>query len=260
MPLNSLGPVTGASRTPSLITWILIVGGAGFAAGFFGPMIFSPDSNQGPMAGIFITGPGGALLGALLGLVFRLLRVSAERQRLGLWIAALTLVIVTCFSVMPGPQLRGDIVEIQIAACGRPAEMIDGAYAYWDRQLAPRPEAARPGWKDDSREMLQSDDGVTLAVDIVRSRTLNEERKFWNSGHILASEWQSMNSNETYYARYAGGSCSDYAVGTRAILYVDRYFYGIPADLGWPPKKVPHFLNLQTIDTVPDPYRIYTKD
>jgi hypothetical protein len=52
----------------------LILGGIGFAAGFFGPMLLAPDANQGPMLGIFITGPGGAILGTLLGLVFGLMR------------------------------------------------------------------------------------------------------------------------------------------------------------------------------------------
>jgi hypothetical protein len=44
-----------------------IVGGISFAAGFFGPMVFAPGSNQGPMLGIFITGPIGFLAGLVFG-------------------------------------------------------------------------------------------------------------------------------------------------------------------------------------------------
>jgi hypothetical protein len=47
----------------------LVLGGAGFSMGFFGPMIFTPNANQGPMLGIFITGPAGFIIGAVLGLV-----------------------------------------------------------------------------------------------------------------------------------------------------------------------------------------------
>jgi hypothetical protein len=47
----------------------LLVGGIGFAAGFFGPMILAPGANQGPMLGIFITGPVGFLLGLGFGIV-----------------------------------------------------------------------------------------------------------------------------------------------------------------------------------------------
>lgn len=48
-------------------TGALALGGLGFMLGFFGPMVFAPEANQGPMLGIFITGPGGAVLGAVAG-------------------------------------------------------------------------------------------------------------------------------------------------------------------------------------------------
>ena len=44
-----------------------IVGGIAFAAGFAGPLIFQPKSNQGPLLGIFFTGPLGFVLGAVIG-------------------------------------------------------------------------------------------------------------------------------------------------------------------------------------------------
>jgi hypothetical protein len=47
-----------------------ILGGLGFVAGFFGPMIFAPDANQGPMLGLFITGPAGVVIGAIAGAVY----------------------------------------------------------------------------------------------------------------------------------------------------------------------------------------------
>ena len=43
----------------------------GFALGFFGPMILSPSSGNGPMLGIFITGPLGFVLGIVLGYLRR---------------------------------------------------------------------------------------------------------------------------------------------------------------------------------------------
>lgn len=47
----------------------VVLGGIGFAAGFFGPMILRPEANQGPLLGIFITGPAGFVLGLLYGVV-----------------------------------------------------------------------------------------------------------------------------------------------------------------------------------------------
>ena len=45
----------------------LALGGLGFVVGFFGPMLFMPGANQGPLLGIFITGPLGAVIGAIGG-------------------------------------------------------------------------------------------------------------------------------------------------------------------------------------------------
>jgi hypothetical protein len=60
----------------SSLTGALIVGGIGFAGGFFGPMILAPKSNQGPLVGIFVTGPLGFVAGALIGLCIGIVRVS----------------------------------------------------------------------------------------------------------------------------------------------------------------------------------------
>src|SRR5262245_10311626 len=45
----------------------LVVGSIGFAIGFFGPLIWAPDANQGPLLGIFITGQIGFVIGTAVG-------------------------------------------------------------------------------------------------------------------------------------------------------------------------------------------------
>jgi hypothetical protein len=45
----------------------VVVGFIAFAAGFFGPIILAPEANQGPLLGIFFTGPLGFVLGMGLG-------------------------------------------------------------------------------------------------------------------------------------------------------------------------------------------------
>jgi len=54
----------------SIILGAVIIGAAGFSAGFFGPMIFTPGANQGPLLGIFITGPLGCIVGAVAGAIY----------------------------------------------------------------------------------------------------------------------------------------------------------------------------------------------
>jgi hypothetical protein len=87
--LVSLGAAIGAGRavwnrsssstgTPGLARAItlgaLVVGGLGFIGGFFGPLLFAPGANQGPLLGILITGPLGVVVGAIGGAIHWLVR------------------------------------------------------------------------------------------------------------------------------------------------------------------------------------------
>ena len=51
----------------TILIWAVAFAAIGFVGGFFGPMILAPEANQGPLLGIFITGPLGFLTGAAIG-------------------------------------------------------------------------------------------------------------------------------------------------------------------------------------------------
>jgi len=55
-----------------------IIGGFAFLAGYIGPIILTPSSNQGPLFGIFISGPIGFVFGVLVGVVYGLFRSNAK--------------------------------------------------------------------------------------------------------------------------------------------------------------------------------------
>jgi hypothetical protein len=57
-----------------------IVGAIGFIGGFFGPIIFAPDANQGPLLGLFITGPLGVVAGAIGGYIYGATRRSQQQR------------------------------------------------------------------------------------------------------------------------------------------------------------------------------------
>jgi hypothetical protein len=50
------------------------LGGIGFAIGFFGPLVWAPDANQGPLLGIFFTGPLGFVLGTAVAWIYARIR------------------------------------------------------------------------------------------------------------------------------------------------------------------------------------------
>lgn len=63
----------------TVLGFALVVGGVAFLAGFVGPIVFTPEANQGPLLGIFFTGPAGFVAG----LVWGAMRAMARRQRDG---------------------------------------------------------------------------------------------------------------------------------------------------------------------------------
>jgi hypothetical protein len=59
----------------------IVFGAIGFCAGFFGPIFFAPEANQGPLLGIFITGPLGFVLGGVGGFVYWLVKGKKVSQK-----------------------------------------------------------------------------------------------------------------------------------------------------------------------------------
>jgi hypothetical protein len=58
----------------SIVLGAIALGSLGFAGGFWGPIYFTPDANQGPLLGIFFTGPLGFVLGAVGGGIYWAIR------------------------------------------------------------------------------------------------------------------------------------------------------------------------------------------
>lgn len=71
------GPITAFGWT---VLWGAVLGSTGFAAGFFGPLLLQPGSNQGPLLGIFFTGPLGVVGGLILGAIFSGMRRRQPRE------------------------------------------------------------------------------------------------------------------------------------------------------------------------------------
>lgn len=78
---KQLGSVGSSPRpTRFMLLGALLVGAAGFSVGFFGPIIFWPDANQGPLLGLFFLGPLGALVGAIGGRIWWAMKRRHEEK------------------------------------------------------------------------------------------------------------------------------------------------------------------------------------
>jgi hypothetical protein len=73
----------GRARTVArwCATMTVLVGVICFLVGFVGPIILYPHSPQGPLLGIFFTGPLGALAGAVVGAIIGLVVPAAHAHR-----------------------------------------------------------------------------------------------------------------------------------------------------------------------------------
>jgi len=66
------------ARMRTVIVCGLAAGAVGLGIGFFGPLVWAPGANQGPLLGIFITGPIGLVIGAVLGWFYSRNRTAAR--------------------------------------------------------------------------------------------------------------------------------------------------------------------------------------
>jgi len=247
------------SRPVPILLWIFGVGGAGFLAGFVGPMVIDPDANQGPLVGIFLSGPSAFALGLLLCVVCRLLRVPAAVQWRIFWVSCAAAVLVTVYFILPEPALRGYVIDARIQGCEPPALAADAAIEYWDKRVTEAPWAPpRPGWQNDSRRMLENDHGLVVDVATVRTRPIVEARKPWNSGRMIALGWAASSEQKSYYVRESEGSCAGYPVGARSLYYTPYDISILTRNVGredWPPRDPADFLFRAVLEPLPDKYR-----
>jgi hypothetical protein len=243
-------PIT-VLRPVAFVWWILIVGGVGFATGFFGPIEFNPEANQGPLVGILITGPGGALLGFVLWGLCRLLNFSPAVQWWTIALSSTVLGVGTLIFAFPEPAMKGHGVDFQIERCEIPAQAAEQALQIWDQRIAQVTWAApRSGWRDQSLQLLQADSGSVLHGILLRQNRVYEKRKPWNKGKLFAQGWRTLNKQTSYYVP---GACTDYPIGTHTVYFAayDMSVLAPGVKHEWPPTDPAGLLNRQTLETIP---------
>jgi hypothetical protein len=231
--------------------WALVLGAVGFACGFFGPIALSPEANQGPLLGIFISGPGGALLGVILGVAFGILPLPKRVQATSLVVVAIAVALVTLYYSTPSPKYRATIVDAQFRDCQLPDTLKEATLADWDKRIEKVTWAEpRAGWIEDFDRMLREPGGVVVTLDVRRSTRVYENRKPWNRGTLILQPWQSVGTQKKYFAMHWGTTCEDYA-DSKDGLFVETG----ATSTQWPPELLPNLLDLPTIEPVPAEYR-----
>jgi uncharacterized membrane protein YccC len=103
------------------LIWSLVLGGIAFCCGYLLPLVFSPDANQGPLLGIFVTGPIAAAAGFFSGLIVGAAQLSPRAESRALVVAGLATLIASVDAALPQPEVLAMIVDGHVVDC-RPIE------------------------------------------------------------------------------------------------------------------------------------------
>jgi len=235
------------------VLWIGVLGGVGFAAGFFGPMLLAPEANQGPMVGIFISGPGGALLGFIFYGVSRALKWSRQTQRHFLQAACGALAFFTLYSVIPSPARRGDVIEIKVQSCQAVAEKTEEIISYWKNRIAKVTWASpRAGWQEQMTQALKNDPGLILEGIVIRKNEIKVHQEPWSMGRMFAAGWKTVNEAKSFYIAGSPHQCADFPPGFRGEYFLEQgSMKPAPPPEKWPPQEVSNFINYSVLTRVP---------
>jgi hypothetical protein len=239
---------------PTIATWFLVLGGVGLVTGYFAPLALAPEANTGPLIGLFITGPLGALAGLVLGAALRFAPVANTTRRRACAAAAVVTCLATLYRSLPEPALHGHVIEARVESCSRPAALLSAAIGDWEAAVA-RVTWARPAenWQAVAARNVERDPGVVLTLRIERKSAVLRHRAPWDRGRLTAEPWMTVDERKDYYASDEGSSCQPYLERGRA-----RYWPAVdpngaspqPAD-PWPPTDTLGVLQLQTLEPVP---------
>lgn len=231
-----------------IIQWITVLGIVGFLSGFVGPMLLAPDANQGPMLGIFITGPGGAVLGAVLGSIVGMIGWASSRNRQALYICATLLAVVTLYFCIPSPRYRADVVEGDILTCTVADSLREKTIDSLNKTTAGRPNQKPIKWDEKFDLAIAEKPGVIIVLHIARFTKGFEKQALWNRGELMMELWRSIDKDVSYFAHYAGNDCSQYPVGMHTTLTATGNI-GI-----WPPYGTAEMLNVKTVEPLTEKY------
>ncbi len=235
-----------------ILRWALVLGVTGFVSGFFGPMLLVPDANQGPLVGILITGPGGALAGLALGALFAILPVSDLVRRRALIACCAVLVVGTLWYLLPEPRARGYLLEASCTQCREPRELQAAAFSHWDERIASVTWAEpRAGWKRQAEAGFARPDGVVLDLEVHTRRAALEHRRPWDRGRITVTDVPGTGDITRVFVRHAGGSCAAYTPGPISLYYETTRD---PQPGPGPPDDLPGLLNLVVAGPPPAAY------
>lgn len=208
--------------------------------GYLAPLVLNPESNLGPLFGIFFTWPVALVVGLVLGIVLNLAKVTNRVFYTSYALVATVMIPVILYLCLPADRRRDRIVEGEVTRCTSPSPLVDAAVKRWDTfALRPGPPL-RPGWREDVARMLERDRGAVMTVKIDHQWDVYRRRKPWNDGALRISNSTRSGSVQSYF------TSSECLPGQHV-----QFAEGWEASNVSPPDHLSSFLGLHTDRPVP---------
>jgi hypothetical protein len=244
-----------SAATIIAIAFPLFLGATGFFFGFVGPIILNPSANQGPMLGIFITGPAAFVIGAFLGSILAMLHVRPKFVSAIFIISAFLVATSTLYMGLPEDRYQGFIIDAEVYRCNSPALLLPEAIRQYAISKNESPwNTPSANWKSDIPVLSQNDKGIVLTLVIHRKREIYEQRKPWNKGRLIATKWKNLEIKEDYFLRNADCNSNLCQRGYRSLYSpqweIPQKSHAIP---------LPSFLGIYTLQEVPARFRQYAR-
>jgi len=219
-------------------------------------LLLNPESNIGPAIGILISGPLGAIAGAILGFIFSAASVSERLRGQLLTAACVVLGVGTLYFCLPGPVFYGYVIDAEVSACASPAQELDAAKANWEQAIAHVKWAtANANWKQIAAGNLENDPGVVLTLHLRRRSAILRLRRPWDRNRMSAGPWIPVDESKQYYADDDGSTCPPYLARERQLYWPAIGPGAINPAYAWPPTDTLNFLRLQRLGAVPAQYQ-----
>jgi hypothetical protein len=235
--------------------WSVALGVTGFVCGFFGPIVLNPSANQGPMLGIFITGPGGAVLGAVLGALTAALNLGPAVSRILLTAVSALGGLTILFFCLPEPEYQATLLDLELRECVPALSWRETAFALWSKRLEINSWATPPpNWRETFEREAAS--GSVVTVSVSRRREILRGRAPWNKGVVIAADWSTARSRRMARPNdlYVPASCAAFPSGTKGI-----YLAKGESGESYPPIEPSRFLDMLVLGAVPDDLRAFAQ-
>jgi hypothetical protein len=232
----------------------LFLGLVGFAAGFFGPMIFAPGANQGPLLGIFITGPVGFLMGLVLWSVSKIFNLTPKTQhKIFNTVGALLILSVVAVALKPEPDWLGYIYKIEVTSCRPASGEVNAVIQDWNSRLAKRSlYPARSGWQEDVKRILSLDKGSLIETTILMEKFVRNDKPLFKKNKINAFLITTKEPQKRSF--YISETCEKMIPGFKEAYFVPTGSMHVMPNKNspWPPQIVSDLLVKEKLVSVPD--------